>query len=124
MPRHPSKVAKAIIDKPSSLREFVYTMSKTVSTRLTEEELSALDALAESSGLDRSGMTRSLVRKGLKASRLESALASYTEQRVTLSRAAEIAGLPLWDFIGQLNMAGGTIHYDVPELEEDLDDAP
>jgi predicted HTH domain antitoxin len=117
-------VAKAIIDKPSSLREFVYTMSKTVSTRLTEEELSALDALAESSGLDRSGMTRSLVRKGLKASRLESALASYTEQRVTLSRAAEIAGLPLWDFIGQLNMAGGTIHYDVPELEEDLDDAP
>lgn len=96
-------------------------MTKTISTRLSEEELSALDVLAESSGLDRSGMTRCLVRKGLKALRIESALTSYAEHRVTLSRAAEIAGLPLWDFIAQLNAAGGTIHYDVQELEEDLD---
>lgn len=105
-----------------SIVEFVYMKTKTISTRLTEEELVVLDELAESSGLDRSGMTRSLVRRGLKALRMESAMTAYTEQRVTLNRAAEIADLSVWDFLANLQAAGGAIHYDVQELEEDLGD--
>ena len=98
--------------------------TQTVSTRLAEDELRALDELAAESGLDRSGMARSLVRKGLKAMRLESALAAYAGQRVTLNRAAELADLSPWDFLARLAAAGGTLHYDVHELEEDLDAGP
>lgn len=52
--------------------------------------------------------------------RLESALAAYSEQRVTLNRAAELADLSTWDFLARLATTGGTLHYDVRELEEDL----
>ena len=98
--------------------------TQTVSTRLAEDELAALDELAAGSGMDRSGMTRCLVRRGLKALRLESALAAYAEQRVTLNRAAELADLSPWDFLARLKATGGTLHYDVQELEEDLNAEP
>jgi predicted HTH domain antitoxin len=94
--------------------------TKTVSTRLTEDELSVLDELAEGSGLDRSGMTRSLVRRGLQQMRLESALSAYSGQQVSLGRAAELAGVSPWDFLVQLGTAGGRLHYDLAEFEEDL----
>jgi predicted HTH domain antitoxin len=92
----------------------------TISTRLNEDELVVLDELAEHAGLDRSGMTRSLVRKGLREMRTEAALEAYAGQRATLSRAAEMAELSSWDLLMRLTAAGGTIHYDVEEFEEDL----
>lgn len=94
--------------------------TKTISTRLTEDELSVLDELAEGAGLDRSGMTRSLVRRGLQQMRLESALAAYSGQRVSLGRAAELAGVPPGDLLAQMAVAGGRLQYDLAEFEEDL----
>lgn len=98
--------------------------AQTVSTRLNREELAVLDELAAGSGLDRSAMTRSLVRKGLSEMRIDSALAAYAERRVTLSRAAELAGLSSWDLLARLAAGGGEIHYGVAEFEEDLDGQP
>ena len=94
--------------------------TQTVSTRLNEEELLVLDELAAGSGLDRSGMTRSLVRKGMQQMRLEAAVAAYSSQRVSLARAAEIGGLCTWDLLAQLAAAGVKMQYGVEEFEEDL----
>lgn len=98
--------------------------TKTISTRLTEDELLVLDELAEHAGLDRSGMARSLVRRGLREIRTEAALEAYSEQRATLSRAAEMAALSPWDFLVRLTASGGVLHYDLEEFEEDLDAEP
>jgi len=70
--------------------------TKTISTRLEEDELVQLDALASSCGLDRSGMTKSLLRRGLAELRFDAAVAAYREGRVTMSRAAEMASLSVW----------------------------
>lgn len=96
----------------------------TISTRVTPHELRVLDELAEHAGLDRSGMTRSLVRRGLKEMRTESALRAYAEQNATLSRAAEMAELSSWDFLARLATSKDTLHYDVEEFEEDLNANP
>lgn len=98
--------------------------TKTISTRLSEDELVALDELAEQAGMDRSGMARSLVRRGLRERRMEAALEAYAGQRATLSRAAEMADLSTWDFLMRLTATGGTLHYDVEEFEEDLHAEP
>jgi len=94
--------------------------TKTISTRLSEDELVVLDELAEQAGMDRSGMARSLMRRGLRETRIEAALEAYAGQRATLNRAAEMAELSTWDFLMRLTAAGGMLHYDVEEFEEDL----
>jgi predicted HTH domain antitoxin len=94
--------------------------TQTVSTRLNEEELSVLDELAAGSGLDRSGMARSLVRKGLQQMRMEAAVAAYSSQQVSLGRAAEIGGLSPWDLLAHLAATGVSMQYGVEEFEEDL----
>jgi hypothetical protein len=94
--------------------------TQTISTRMTVQELQILDELAKEAGLDRSGMTRSLVRRGLRGMRTEAALRAYAAQQATLGRAAEMAELSPWDFLARLAATGGTFHYDVEEFEEDL----
>lgn len=112
------------LDKPFTEVDIVNMKTRTISTRMTEDELRILDELAEESGLDRSGMTRSLVRRGLKEMRTEAALNAYAGQHATLSRAAEMAALTPGDFLARLATSGGTFHYDLEEFEEDLDASP
>ena len=80
-----------------------------------------LDGMASRTGLDRASMTKSLLRKGLEQLRYEEAVTDYRGERVTLSRAAEIAGISVWDFIARMKGADLELHYGVAELEEDLD---
>lgn len=94
-------------------------VTKTVSMRL-EEELIQLDALASRYGVDRSGMTKSLLRRGLAELRFEQAVAAYREGRVTLNRAAEMAALSVWDFMARMDAAHLSLNYGLQELEEDL----
>jgi predicted HTH domain antitoxin len=113
-------VSKCQLDTVFSKAYIVNMKTQTVSTRLSEEELSVLDELAAGSGLDRSGMTRSLVRKGLQQMRLEAAVSAYSSQQVSLGRAAEIGGLSPWDFLAHLAATGTKMQYGVEEFEEDL----
>ena len=94
--------------------------TKTVSTRLSEDELGLLDSLADRAGLDRATMTKTLLRRGLEQLRFDEAVASYRASQVTLSRAAEMAGISIWDFIGLMDEQDLFIHYGIAELEEDL----
>ena len=94
--------------------------TKTVSTRISEDELDLLDEMAVRSGLDRASMTKTLLRRGLEQLRFDEAVAAYRARRVTLSRAAEIAGISIWDLIGRMEEQELTIHYEIADLEEDL----
>ena len=112
------------LDRAYSISDIANVKTQTISTRMTQQELEVLDALAEDAGVDRSGMTRSLVRRGLKELRTEAALKAYAGQHATLSRAAEMAELSPWDFLARLAATGGAFHYDLEEFEEDLDANP
>lgn len=92
----------------------------TLSTRVAPEELAEVDALAKQAGLDRSAMTKSLVRRGLRELCLDQSIEAYAAGRVTLSRAAEIAKIPVSDFLLQLDRRSLNLHYDVEDLEEDM----
>jgi predicted HTH domain antitoxin len=94
--------------------------STTISTRLDSEEVSLLEDLAELSGMDRSTLVRSLVRRGMKELRFEQAIAAFRNEKVTLSRAAEIAGMDPWDFISRMGEQGVELHYEVEDFEADL----
>lgn len=94
--------------------------TKTVSARLAADELDLLDEMARRTGLDRSAMAKALLRRGLGELRFDEAVVSYRASQVTLSRAAEMAGVSIWDFIGRMGEQDLTFHYGVADLEEDL----
>lgn len=52
--------------------------------------------------------------------RLLAALELYREGRVSLGKAAEIAGLSLREFLYELRIRRIPLNYDLEELEEDL----
>lgn len=98
--------------------------TKTVATRLGEDELALLDDLAGRAGLDRASMTKKLVRCGMAEMRFENAASAYREGRMTLSRAAEVAGISLWDMIARMGEKDLVLQYGVRELDEDLASGP
>lgn len=93
----------------------------TVSARLEEEEVKALEALSDLSGFDRSTLMKTLLRKGIADMNLELATELYRKEEATLSRAAEIAGISQWDFISRMKERNLTLHYDVDDYEKDLE---
>jgi predicted HTH domain antitoxin len=80
-----------------------------------------LESLADLSGLDRSTLVKSLLRRGMKELRLDHAAEALRNEKVTLSRAAELAGLDVWDFIAGMESRGLELHYGIDDLNQDLE---
>ena len=53
--------------------------------------------------------------------RRELALALYAQNRLSLGKARELAGLSLWEFRQWLGTRGIAAHYDADDLQDDLD---
>ncbi len=98
--------------------------SSTVSTRLDKQDLALIKALAELEGCDRATLIKSLLRKGMVHLRREHAIRAFRREEVTLSKAAELAGLALWDFLALMESEKLELHYDVAEFEQDLAQLP
>ena len=96
----------------------------TVSARLDDQELALIKSLAELEGCDRATLIKSLLRKGIAHLRREHAIRAYRREEVTLSKATELAGLDLWDFLALMESEKLELHYDVEEFERDLSQLP
>lgn len=97
-------------------------MTETVSGRLPDALVQALDALAEQTGRTRSQVLRDIVEKGVEVERLDRAIEAYREGQVSLSRAAEMADKPMTVFLDELKARGlgAPLAYDLEDLDADL----
>lgn len=95
-------------------------MSITVSATLSEEEAAVIQDLADLEGADRAALIKALFRQGIKDFRMRRAADAYRREEVTLSKAAELAGVSLWDFIAVMEREALEIHYGPEEFEQDL----
>ncbi len=95
-------------------------MTETVSGRLPDELVQALDDLGKASGKSRSEVLRIVVQRGLDEVRMERGLEAYRKGEASLARAAEIAGAHLIRFLDALREAGIPFHYGTDEMAEDL----
>lgn len=96
-------------------------MAETVSGRLPDDLAKDLTAWGRETGRSRSETLRDVVRKGLKADRLERALEAYRRREVSIGRAAQMAGLPLIVFMDEMKRAGVYLNYGVDDLHHDMD---
>ncbi|RLE64773.1 MAG: hypothetical protein DRJ47_06820 [Thermoprotei archaeon] len=91
-----------------------------LSVRVPKEVRKGLEELAKLEGRDKAEIVREILIKGVKEKRVETALRLYREGKVTLWKAAELAGLSLWEMIEELEKRGVELQYGLEELEEDL----
>ena len=94
--------------------------TSTVSFRMDSQEKGALEELARDMGMDRSACLKHLVRRAFAAAQFERACQAYRAGAISLSRAAEMAGLSLRDMILRLPGSGLEMNYDLASLRDDL----
>jgi hypothetical protein len=82
-----------------------------VNIRLDEDIVAEIDRLADDEAIDRSEMARRLLGHGLAERRLRRALEAYRSGSVTAWRAAEIAGVSLYEMLDRIHEEG--ISYDL-----------
>lgn len=70
----------------------------TISARLPEDLEADLEEYLEAEQLDRSTAARKLLAEGLETWQKERALQELDQGNVTFMRAAEMAGISVWDF--------------------------
>ena len=93
---------------------------KVLTLRLPEDVLEKIDNIARREGKERSEVIREILKIGLRDKFIEDALKAYKEGKVSIWKAAKIAGLSLWEFVEILKDKSIEIQYGIRELEEDL----
>ncbi|MFW5978218.1 MAG: UPF0175 family protein [Halohasta sp.] len=92
----------------------------TISARVPDELESEFERYLEDEQLDRSTANRKLLSESLDQWRREQALEGLAKGRVTLSRAAEMAELSVWEF-AQLAAEHDITWVDDDHLDDDLE---
>jgi predicted HTH domain antitoxin len=98
----------------------VVSLSETISLRLPRETIKKLRELADKEGKDRSTLIREILEHGVKEKNLDHAVELYRRGQVTGWKAAQLAGVSLWNFYKMLGEKGVLIQYSEHDLEEDL----
>jgi len=92
--------------------------STAVTARLKTGLLREIQEIAEEESIDRSSAIQRLLQIGLKEYRMEKALNLYRNGKVTLWKAAELAGVSLREMMEAIKARDIPYQYDLEALEE------
>mgnify|MGYP001132242147 CR=1 FL=1 len=92
-----------------------------VTARLPREILTEIERLAQKEKVDRSELIRRLLDFALQQKRIEEAIQAYREGRVTLWKAAEMAGLSLRGMMEIAREKKIPVSYTLDDLKRDVD---
>ena len=95
-------------------------MYKNVGTRLPEDIVKDLEYVAEEEKVDKSRLLRNLIAVAIKQRLIELALDKYSKREVSIGRGAELAQIPLADFMVIASKRKIPINYSLEDLEEDF----
>ncbi len=97
-------------------------MSKAqVATRVGGDLLAHIKEIEKETRADRAEVIRRLLDEGVKQYRLKKAVALLREGKVTVSRAAEIAGTSVWDMLEVMHVKRIHIPYTAEDLRKGLE---
>lgn len=91
-----------------------------INLRVPGRVIADLDQLAQAERVTRVDLARKLLLEGVEQRKLDLALRLYREGKVSKSRAAEIAGISLWEMMDQVAQADLSAPYTLAEAVEDV----
>lgn len=92
-----------------------------VASRLPVDLLQDLDHIGQTEHTDRSTTVRRLLATAIKQWKLDHYADEYKHNRLSAARAAEKAGVPLWEMLEHLRINKVPAQYDFEELEADIE---
>ncbi len=95
-------------------------MGVSITTRVSEEVGEEIKNISEREHLDRSAVVRRLLAEGLKDWKIKYALEQYSEGKVTIWRAARLAGLSLRQMLDVAAKRGLAFQYSLEDLRDDF----
>ncbi len=93
---------------------------KLTTIRLSVDLDTELERMARLKDTDKSKLIRDLIIIGIKEKILQEALFSYSKGKITMWKAARMAGLSLWEMMEIIAERKIQMPYGIRELEEDL----
>ncbi len=94
--------------------------SEVISARLPKDRIKLIEEIAHEEKVDKSTILDRALEHYTREWSLKKALELYRNGTITLSRAAEIAGLSIWEIIDTLEKRKIVLQYDAEDLEEDM----
>ncbi|MBI2664678.1 UPF0175 family protein [Candidatus Woesearchaeota archaeon] len=95
-------------------------MSENVAARISESVAGDIDFVAKEEATDKSTVIRELLSSAVKQKLVDLALDKYSKRLVSLGRAAELAKIPLADFMVVAAERKMPMNYSVKSLEKDF----
>lgn len=95
-------------------------MAEGVVARVPAEIKKDIEFFAKQEQTDKSTIIRKLLTSAVKQKRIEYALKEYAERKVSLGRAAELARMPISDFMMEAAKHHIPMNYSVESLEKDF----
>jgi predicted HTH domain antitoxin len=92
----------------------------TVSMKLPKAEIGRIETAAKALGFDRETFLKMALRQGSTDVLIEQATTAYRRGAISLSRAAEIAGISLHEMLAKMDRYGLEFNYGIDDLEKDL----
>ena len=93
---------------------------KNIAARIPEAIVQDIDYVAQEENTDKSKVIRELLSEAVKSKLLDLALQKYSRREISLGRAAELARMPLADFMVKAAERQIPMNYSVKSLEKDF----
>ncbi|MBI2134823.1 UPF0175 family protein [Candidatus Woesearchaeota archaeon] len=94
-----------------------------VSLTVPKELLEKSEKIAKEKLEDRSTVMRELLALGLKHYMIGKAVEKYSEGRVSMEKAAELADISIWKFLDILKEKKMPLRYDLEDIKREIEDA-
>lgn len=91
-----------------------------ITTRVPEELAKEVERIAQAEALDKSTTIKRLLIKAVEAWKMDHALKLYQEGKISIGKAAEIAGVSLWEILDTILKRKIPLQITRDDLEEDL----
>jgi predicted HTH domain antitoxin len=92
-----------------------------IATRVDKDIIAQIKEIEMETQADRAEVIRRLLDEGIKQYRLKKAVTLLRDGKVTVSRAAEIAGLSVWDIVELMHAKRIPIQYTADDLRRSLE---
>jgi len=96
------------------------SQSHQINVRVPADVVAELDALAQQGHVTRMDMARQLLLEGIQQHKRERAVRLYREGKASKSRAAELAGMTLWELMDWLQSEAAPASYTLQEAVDDV----
>ena len=88
--------------------------------RVPETIVQGLDEISSKEQIDRTALARKMLTEAIQQWRVEDAIAACRRGEITKARAAELAGISIYEIMDEVRLRGAAPSYSLDELRADL----